>query len=161
MTDFLEEIGWVLDGFSSEERAVSRAVFRRILDGDAARAESLAPLLGLAPDTVETAVAGLVERGTMARDPESGDLVGARGLTLAKTRHQLTLAGRVLYAYCALDAVGIPVALALDARVESRCHACECVIHLTVESGAVIAAPAETVIWAAEREPRRSLREYT
>jgi hypothetical protein len=99
MTDFLEEIGWVLDGFSAEERAVSRAVFRRILDGEAVRAGSLAPLLGLAAATVDAAVAGLIERGTMARDPGS---VGGRARCHALparvhlTAHQLLLLGRAV-----------------------------------------------------------------
>ena len=161
MTDFLDGIDEFLDGFTPEERAVSRAVFRRVLEGEATPPETLASILDMTPAAVEATVARLVERGTVARDPESGDIVGARGLTLAETRHRLTIDGRALHAYCAVDAVGIPVALGRKARVESRCHACGRPLDLTIEQGRVIDAPAGTVIWAAERDLGRSLREYT
>ena len=161
MTDFLDGIDEFLEGFTPEERAVSQAVFRRILGGETTQPETLATALDMAPAVIDATVARLVERGTVARDPASGDLVGARGLTLAETSHRLTIDGRSLYAYCAVDAVGIPVALGRYARVESRCHACGRPLDLTIEQGRVIDAPAGTVIWAAERDLGRSLREYT
>ena len=161
MTDFLDGIDEFLEGFTPEERAVSQAVFRRILDGETTQRETLAAVLDMAPAVVDATVARLVERGTLARDQASGNIVGARGLTLAETGHRLTIDGRALHAYCAVDAVGIPVALGRSARVESRCHVCGRPLDLTIERGTVVDAPAGAVIWAAERDLGRSLREYT
>jgi alkylmercury lyase len=88
-------------------------------------------------------------------------VVAARGLSLPPTPHALEVDGRRLHAFCAIDAVGIPVALGLDASVASRCHRCGAPIALSIADGAVRDAPAGLVIWAAERDPERSLRAHT
>ena len=59
--------------------------------------------------------AGLVERDT------AGRVVGIAGLTLEPTKHRLVLDGQGLYTWCAIDAVGIPAALSLDAQVTTSC----------------------------------------
>ena len=161
MIDFLDGIQQLLDSFSPEEVAVTREVFQRLLRGEATRPETLPSALGMPPAVVETAVARLVERGTLARDPETGQLIGARGLSLAETPHRLAIDGRQLYAFCAVDVVGIPAAFALNARVTSRCHACGRPLALTLTNGAVTEAPPGVVVWAAERDLTRPLHTYT
>lgn len=161
MPDFLEGIGQFLQSFSPEEVAVTRAVFRRLLDGRATRPETLPVALGLPLAVVEAVVARLVERGTLALDPGTGELAGARGLSLTQTPHRLTVNGRQLYAFCAVDAVGIPAAFDLDARVESHCHGCELPLVLTLTKGVVTEAPSGTVVWATERDLTRPLHTYT
>jgi len=161
MTDFLEAIDEFLASFTPEEQAVTRVVFRRLLEGHGIRLEAVAATLEMPLTVVEKAVDHLVERGTMERDPDTGEVVAARGLSLAETPHRLTLAGRQLYAFCAVDAVGIPAALEVAARVESRCHACGAPVTLAIAGGAVTDASPGTVIWAAERDLTRSLRRYT
>ena len=52
--------------------------------------------------------------------------------SLAETPHRLMLDGRQLYAFCAVDAVGIPAALQVDAQVESRCHMCGALVTLAL-----------------------------
>jgi alkylmercury lyase len=161
MTDFLDGLEAFLQSFSPDEAAVSRAAFRELLSGRPTRVESLSVAVGLPAPVVERAVARLVERGTMARDAATGEIVGTRGLSLTETPHALVLDGRRLYAFCAVDAVGIPAALGLDARVESRCHVCRRPLTLTFTEGAVTEATPGVVIWAAERDLTRPLHSHT
>jgi len=161
MTDFLHTIDEFLASFTPEEHAVTRVVFRSLLEGRGIRPEAVAATLETSLTAIESAVDHLIERGTMERDADSGELVAARGLSLAQTPHRLTLDGRPLYAFCAVDAVGIPAALELDARVESLCHVCAARVTLALSGGSVTDASPGAVIWAAERDLTRSLRRYT
>lgn len=162
MSDFLASIEQFLQSFTPEEQAVTCVVFRSLLEGRPIGPDALAQALGEPAAAVEPVVARLLERGTMERDSSTGQLVGARGLSLTPTPHRLILDGRPLYAFCAVDAVGIPAALGRDARVESRCHACGVPLGLTMTAGVVADAwPGTVVIWAAERDLTRSLHRYT
>jgi predicted transcriptional regulator len=161
MTDFLAGIEAFLQSFSPEELAVTREAFQGLLHGRATRVESLASRLNLPGAVVETAIARLVERGTMARDAETGEILSARGLSLTETPHTLTLDGRQIHAFCAVDAVGIPAALHLDARAESGCHLCGAPLTITFIDGVVTEAPPGVVIWATERDLTRPLHTYT
>ena len=159
--DFLDGAATFLASFTGEERAVSRQAFRHLLEGRAASTAEIAGALALSEDAVDGAVRGLRARGTLVLDDATGAIVGARGLTLRPTRHALTMSGRRLYTFCAIDAVGIPAALGADAEVASRCHGCATPVALSLCAGALRDAPAGTVIWASERDPARSLREHT
>jgi hypothetical protein len=77
------------------------------------------------------------------------------------TPHRLTVGDTVVHACCAVDAVGIPAALAADAVVESHCHGCGTPLTVLFRGGVVTDAPASIVIWAADLEPDRSVREHT
>lgn len=161
MTDFLRSIDEFLATFTPEEQAVTRVVFRSLVEGRAIRPEAVADALEISLTAVERAVDQLIERGAMERDGDSGELVAARGLSLAETPHRLVLDGLQLYSFCAVDAVGIPAALQVDARVESRCHVCGAPVTLALSGGMVTDASPGAVIWIAERDLTRSLRRYT
>lgn len=161
MADFAEEIEQFLGSFSPEEWAVLRHGFRAILDGQPATVPQLPAALGLPAAVVEAAVGRLTERGIIVVEPETEQIVGARGLSLSETSHCLTLPGRRLYAFCAVDAIGIPVALGADATVKSRCHHCRASLTVHLRGGAVVDAPEGMVIWAVDRDWSRSLRAYT
>lgn len=161
MSDFLEEIERFFQSFSPEEVAVSRHAFRALLGGKPAKLSELPTALRLSPATVASAVSRLVERGVVVVELETGSILGIRGLSLTETDHRLSLAGRQFYAFCAVDAVGIPAALRADARVESRCHHCRTPLTLEVSGGAITKAPEGMVIWAVERDLTRSLRAHT
>lgn len=60
-------------------------------------------------------------------------LDGIAGLTLAPTRHQLILDGQGLYTWCAIDAVGIPAALSLDAHVTTSCAHCGAALSVDID----------------------------
>ena len=161
MADFAEEIERFLASFSPEETAVSRHAFQAILAGPPAIVPDLPEALGRPAADLEAAVGRLTERGTLALDPLTERIVGVRGLSLTETDHRLRLAGRQLYAWCAVDAVGIPLALGAEARVESRCHRCGVPLVLQVKGGVVVEGPEGMVIWAVERDLSRSLRAHT
>lgn len=97
----------------------------------------------------------------MAVAPDPDRIVGVRGLSLVETRDRLTLGGRQLYAWCAVDAVGIPAALGGEARVDSCCHHCGAPLPVALRDGAVAGAPPGMMVWAVERELSRPLRAYT
>ena len=62
---------------------------------------------------------------------ESGNIVGA-ALTTRETSHAVRVAGKELYAWCALDTLFIPGLLAETAEVESTCPSSGETIRLTV-----------------------------
>lgn len=51
-------------------------------------------------------------------------IVAAAGLSLVPTRHELVVSDVDLFAWCALDAVGIPATLEATAIVTSTCGTC-------------------------------------
>ena len=161
MPDFVEEIEHFLGSFSPEEVAVTRHAFRAILDGRSVTVAGLPAALSLPLAVVEAAVGRLTERGIIVVEPQTGQILGARGLSLTETSHRLLLGGRQRYAFCAVDAVGIPAALGDEARVDSRCHHCQAPLTVALRGGAVVEAPEGMVIWAVERDLNRSLRAHT
>lgn len=94
MADFSEEIEQFLASFSPDEVAVMRQAFRAILEGRPATVARLPAAVGLAPAVVEAAVGHLTERGVVVIEPETGEITGARGLSLTETAHRLFLEGR-------------------------------------------------------------------
>jgi len=159
MTDFAAEIEAFLASFSPEETTIMRHAFRAILEGAPAAIADLGAASGLPGPVAEGAVRRLLERGTLVM--EDGRITGSRGLSLTETPHRLVLAGRPRYAFCAVDAVGIPVALGVEATVDSRCHHCRRPLHLEIRDGAITQAPPGLTIWAVERDLTRSLRAHT
>lgn len=69
-----------------------------------------------------------------ARDDDLA-VVGAEGVTVNVTPHQLVLEGQPLHTWCAFDAVGIPAALGADAVATSGCPTCSAAIELRLPKG--------------------------
>lgn len=74
-----------------------------------------------------------------------GEINGAHGLTTRTTRHAIVLGPRVLHTWCALDAVGIPVALGLDAIAITTCPTCGARLSVPVRAGRAAGLP--FVLW--------------
>jgi len=122
------------------------------------RCEAFAGLLRGAPVTVADIAASRqvqLERmraaldhlvaGGAAEVVGDGEIVGANGLTTRTTRHAIVLDNRVLHTWCALDAVGIPVALGLDASASTTCPTCGARLTVPVHQGR--ATPLPFVLW--------------
>ena len=62
-------------------------------------------------------------------------MLGAAGMTLADGPHGLEIDGHAFRTWCAFDAVGIPAALAVDARIETACGVCGQPISVDVRAG--------------------------
>jgi len=119
------------------------AAFDRLRAGQPASVADLAGVLGLDPAEASAAVGELAAAGLIERDGD-GSVIGAHGLSLAATRHRLVLDGVELHTWCALDAVGIPAALGVDADVSSPCGWCD--RHLDVHAAAGIPTGDDRVV---------------
>jgi alkylmercury lyase len=90
-------------------------------------------------------VEALVQGGRLELD-DHGVVVGAHGLTARPTAHRIEHAGGVVHTWCALDAIGIPAALALDAAAVTTCPACGAVLRVSLLAG-VPADDGEMRLW--------------
>jgi hypothetical protein len=64
-----------------------------------------------------------------------GRVVAIHGLARRPTRHRIEHDGGVVHTWCALDAVGIPAALAIDARAVTECPTCARALSVTLIGG--------------------------
>jgi hypothetical protein len=102
-------------GDSSLAEQVRWAAFDRLVTGKPVAVAVLAEALDVDVAAVRDVVADQARRGLVDVD-ERGRIVGAHGLTLAPTDHELVLGDVVVHTWCALDAIGIPATLGVDAR---------------------------------------------
>lgn len=80
------------------------------------------------------AVEALVAAGRLEVD-EDGVLVGVHGLVARSTVHRIEHGDGVAHTWCALDAIGIPAALAIDAVAVTGCPACGATLRVVVRHG--------------------------
>jgi len=157
--DFLHALAARGAAYTPAEAAITRHCFRALLAGVPAAVADLEHALGLSRADVQKAVAALGARGALGI--EHGVVNVAGGLSQTSTAHRLVLDGAVRHVCCAVDAVGIPAALGGVARVDSRCEACRASITVTLGGGRPASTPDSVVIWAANVDSSRSVREYT
>jgi alkylmercury lyase len=105
---------------------------------------------------VRAALDQLVAAGAAELDGER--IVGAHGLTARTTRHAIGLDERVLHTWCALDAVGIPVALGLDTIATTTCPTCGTRLAVPVRGGR--ATPLSFVLWLPTGPCRHLTRDF-
>ena len=147
---------------TTDEQAVCEAAFRSILDGKPIDQAGLVAATGFGAESVRTLLRGLTERGLTVLEPKSGRVVGSWGLSLAPTGHRLRIRKRDLFAWCALDAVGIPAGLAEDANIASTCHQCGSAICVEMTAGHVTLANSSTVwLWLSPCQVGRSVVGFT
>ena len=77
---------------------------------------------------------------------DDGCVVGVPGLTLRPTPHRIEHDGGEVHTWCAIDAIGIPAALGIEARAVTSCPCCRRELVVTI-SGGVPAALGEAVLW--------------
>ncbi len=117
--------------------AVQRFGLAALAEGSSATVADIAAQAGLSVDEIREGIDGLVRAGRIELDGDS--VIGVAGLTLTPTAHQLELPAVSRYTWCALDAVGIPVALEFDASVTTSCAHCGTELAVAVGSGTVTA----------------------
>lgn len=66
---------------------------------------------------------------------DQGVLVGVHGLVARATSHRIEHAGGTVHTWCALDAIGIPAALALDATAVTSCPNCGAELRVVLRAG--------------------------
>jgi hypothetical protein len=135
-----------LDGpMAQAVRRIAVAGFQALWSG---RSVTLAELL--AGDAAGlTEAADHLRAGGRLELSDDGHLVAVHGLTRRSTRHRIEHAGGVVNTWCALDAVGIPAALAIDARALTQCPTCGAALAVTLTRGEPQALPG-AVLWYPE-----------
>lgn len=107
---------------------VARAVRRIAVAGFWAlwsgRSVTLGELLADEGPTLAEATEHLCHRGRVELSPD-GHLIGVHGLCGRPTPHQIEHGEGAVNTWCALDAIGIPAALGIDARARTRCPTCQ------------------------------------
>lgn len=141
---------------SDTQEQLRRAAFSLIRSGCIATDQRLADHLGFPIATVEEELSTLEDEGLIVvRDP--GGVVGIYGLSLTPTPHALCLDGQALFTWCALDAVGIPSGLAVDATIQAPCAQCRQDLNLSFEVGQVAEVSTDTLcLWVVEPGQGRS-----
>ena len=127
----------VIEGLAVTDELTERlrwAAFDRLRAHTPATPSALADDLATSVEAVEEVLAAQLAAGRFERD-HAGVVVGAHGLTLLPTRHTLTMSGRDLHTWCALDAIGIPAAAGDDALVATSCGWCDQPITVSVSAG--------------------------
>jgi hypothetical protein len=94
----------------------------------------LAAVIGIDAGAAFSTVTTLAQAGWLDLD-DSGQVVGAAGLSLATGPHHLTLGAAPFRTWCAYDSLGIAAALAADAQVETTCGQCGAPITLAFRGG--------------------------
>jgi hypothetical protein len=141
----------------SQEQLIREKSFNELLKGEQIGIEELSLLTKLPPDQVCTYANSLVEKGMLVFNKE-GAIVGSHGLSLIPTDHCISINGRKLFTWCALDAIGIPAALSSDARISSSCFHCHEPIEITMVQGEVQKSSGNDVcIWVVELNFGRSI----
>jgi alkylmercury lyase len=141
-----------------DERLVCGAAFHAILRGEALDRDGLARSTGFAPEKVDALLEGLKGRGLIVVEPGGERIVGSWGLSLVPTNHRLSIRGRDLHTWCAVDVVGIPAALREDAIATSRCHECGVPVRIEMAAGEIRSVePADVRIWVAPSQAGRSV----
>jgi alkylmercury lyase len=126
--------------------AVRRHAFTALLDDQPMTAAQLADAAALSPAEVERALAALQGGGALEVDDRKR-VIGAHGLTRRKTRHTIITSQGTWNTWCALDAIGIPAALRVDAEAHTDCPACNTEITIGVRHGAVMTTTDTARLW--------------
>jgi len=113
--------------------AIQRIGLRCLLDGTPATAARTSDESGIALGEIEAGLVGLDRAGRLEMDGDA--IIGVGGLTLSTTTHSVRLAGSSFHTWCALDAIGIPVALSLDASMNTTCPQCSAQLSVEVQDG--------------------------
>jgi hypothetical protein len=90
----------------------------------AGRTPTLDELGGADGATLQEAVAHLQAGGRIEVTADRR-VLAVHGLTHRTTRHQIEPSGGTVNTWCALDAIGIPAALGIDARATTTCPTCD------------------------------------
>ena len=115
-------------------RAVRRIAvlgFRALWSG---RSATLTELLGEDDTALAEATEHLRLRGRLELSAD-GQLIAVHGLSRRPTPHQIEHHDSVINTWCALDAIGIPAALAIDAWARTKCPTCQSSLAVRLSAG--------------------------
>lgn len=119
----------------------ARVAFAAIRRGDRIGPDEIARRAGITAEAADADLRMLVDAGEANRD-EEGRVVAIAGLSLVPAAHGLLLDGVELHTWCAYDAIGIPAALGVDARAQTRCRWCGRPVEVELSRGRIVGEPA-------------------
>lgn len=150
-------LGQHLDKLTPEEKTIRIKAFYRILEGKRSDIDELAFRTELTSEQIRKIIKGLIQHGMLVID-EQGAIVGSHGLSLTPTEHHLYINRQNLFTWCAVDAIGIPAALGVDAKIISKCFQCNEPIEITMVNGEIqYSNKADSRIWVIEADLGRSI----
>ncbi|HEV8625116.1 MAG TPA: organomercurial lyase [Acidimicrobiia bacterium] len=112
-------------------RRIAIAGFHALWEG---RTPTLNELGGGDGGALEEAVAHLQARGRIEVTAD-GHVAAVHGLSHRTTQHRIDHLGGRVNTWCALDAIGIPAALGIDARARTACPTCGGELVVTLVAG--------------------------
>lgn len=132
--------------------SVARAVRRIAIAGFQAlwsgRSGTLTELLGEDITELTEATEHLRLRGRIELSAD-GHLIAVHGLCRRPTPHRIERYDGVVNTWCALDAIGIPAALCIDALAVTRCPTCQAQLAVTIAAGEPQPLP-QAILWYPE-----------
>lgn len=120
------------------QQSVRSLVYRRFLEtGHPPSIEDLCRDLTETAPAVEEALEALQAEHALVLAPATKDVWMAHPFSAVPTAHRVSSSGRVWWANCAWDALGVVSMLHRDADVRSRCACCCEAIALTARDGVI------------------------
>lgn len=116
---------------------ISYAAFRSILNGHAPTPDELSRMTPLQTDETRELIGKMIDEGRLRLDQNQDRVIGAGGLSLEPARQSLTIGDRTFGTWCALDAVGIPAGLDVDAVVEATCDDTGDPVRIEISAGTI------------------------
>ena len=113
--------------------AIQKLGLASLLTGRPATLDEIKLRSGLERAEVDAGVSGLTAAGRIEIDDDR--VVGVGGLTITSSVHTLALPDATLHTWCALDVIGIPVALGIDADASTSCPQCDEPLRVEIRGG--------------------------
>lgn len=124
---------------SHEEQRAGIVLLRQLARGEVVTAAQFARALGTSVETTETLLKNSALSPLIDAD-EAGRVQGFFGLSVVPTSHDLTVEGRQLWTWCAVDTLFIPELLGVRAEVSSRDPETGQMVRITVSAAGIDAA---------------------
>lgn len=130
---------------SHEEQRAGIVLLRQLARGEPVTIAQFAQALGASCEAAETLLKNSALSSLVHAD-EAGRVLGFFGLSVVPTSHHLTVEGRRLWTWCAVDTLFIPELLGARAEVESRDPEAGQTVHVTVSAAGIESADPSGVV---------------
>lgn len=131
---------------SPDEQRAGIVLLRELARGEPVSIDQFARALGI-PAGKSDALVTNSALSPFVHAGEAGQVMGFLGLSVAHTHHQLTVDGRTLWTWCALDSLFIPELVGDTADIESRDPETNQPVRLTVSPSRIeVAEPTGIVL---------------
>lgn len=148
INESLQEVAATVTGAgNSDNDLVCRSAFALLLRShERVTVTDIVAETGGSRGWVEAALAEFDRLGAIDIDT-GGRVEGIAGLTIRPTVHELQIGSDLWHTWCALDAIGIPVALEVDADVSTSCPACGRRLSISIQAGHIEGASGTNVLF--------------